>query len=943
MNQPLASPFAERPITFGPFTLLPASGVLLEGGRPVRLGGRAFGLLAGLLQRAGEVVSKAELIALVWPGDGAEETTLRVHIGALRKVLGDGQGGVRYIANVAGRGYAFVGTVDRAAESTMATAPPPAVPSAARARRPLPARLARLVGRDDVVASLVRHLPHKRLITLCGAGGMGKTTVALAAAEQLLASYPDGVHFVDLCTITEPALVPDAVAAAVDFAPPAADGPGALVAYLRHKRLLLVLDGCEHLLEAAASMVVTLLPAAPGVDVIATSREPLQCDGEWVQRLPPLACPPVDGAISAVDALRYPAVQLFVERAIASLDSFQLGDDDAPRVSELCASLDGMPFALELAAAQVDAFGIRGLLRLLDDRFRVLSNGMRHQLPRHRTLRALLDWSFDSLSPVEQRTLSRLAVFRGEFTVEWAAAVAGHDLATPFALVDAIGSLAAKSLLAVDTASDTVRYRLLDTTRVYAHEKLVQRGEDAEARRRHAEHWCTLFGEAARETVGPSRAAWVDTHGRALHDVRAALDWALAPGGDPRLAATLVMASHPLAHYVGVIDEWRRHMERCLQHAHVLDARTEQRLNCWRGALLGQTHGCPPALGEALARAEAIGEAATDPDLVVEGFKSRWLWAFSAADYRVARDAALGVHAAAAHDPFARIWAERAHAQASHFLGEDGPVHEVALRVLAEASPMEHRRQHLTIMVDRRVSVGSLHARALWLEGQADEAEEALRLPLACAELDLPHALCHALAFSAVPIALWRGELDVASARIDRLVEHAERHGLGYWASWGHHQRRVVAWRRGEAVDFPAWSARVAAQTDELSDMMATLASPLVTDRGVARVREGRVGWCAPEVLRVSAMQSLRRGANPAGVREAVGEALALAERRGMLAWELRAATSLARLWSEAGEPDRGRDVLAAVCERFTEGFATADWRAARRLLATSDVKVTEP
>lgn len=933
MNQPLASPFAESPITFGPFTLLPASGVLLEGGRPVRLGGRALGLLTGLLQRAGEVVSKAELISLVWPGDGAEETTLRVHIGALRKVLGDGQGGVRYIANVAGRGYTFVGSVDRAGD---AAAPASPAPAPAVARRPLPARLARLVGRGDVVASLVHHLPNKRLITLCGAGGMGKTTVALAAAEQLQASYPDGVHFVDLCTVTDPGLVPDAVAAAVDFAPPVADDPGALVAHLAAKRLLLVLDGCEHLLEAAASMAVALLHTAPGVDVIATSREPLQCDGEWVQRLPPLACPPAGGATNAADAMRYPAVQLFVERAIASLDSFQLADADAPRVAELCTSLDGMPFALELAAAQVDAFGIRGLLRLLDDRFRVLSNGLRNQLPRHRTLRALLDWSFDSLSDAEQRTLSRLAVFRGEFTVDWAAAVAGHDTSPGFALVDAVASLAAKSLLTVDTASDTVRYRLLDTTRVYALEKLVQGGEAHEVRRRHAEHWLALFGAASQETVGPSRAAWAETHGRAIHDVRAALDWALSPGGDPKLAASLVLMSHPLAHYLGVADEWRRHMERCLQHAHLLEARVQQRLHCWRGALLGQTQGCPPALAEAFAQAEAIGAAATEPDLVVEGHKSRWLRAFSAADYPTARDAALQVHAAAVHDPFARIWAERAHAQASHFLGDDGPVHEVALRVLAEASPMEHRRKHATIMVDRRVSIGSLHARALWLEGRADEAEQSLLLPLACAQHDLPHALCHAYAFSAAPIALWRGDLDAAASRIERLVEQAERHALGYWAAWGRHLRQVLAWRRGEAVDFPAWSQRLAAQTDKQADLMATLAAPLVTDRGVSRVREGRVGWCAPEVLRASAMQSLRRGADPAAVREAVGEALALARRQGMLAWELRAATSLARLWSEANEPVRGRDLLAAVCERFTEGFGTADWRAAQRVLATS-------
>ncbi len=535
-------------------------------------------------------------------------------------------------------------------------------------------------------------------------------------------------------------------------------------------------------------------------------------------------------------------------------------------------------------------------------------------------------------------------MFRGEFTVDWASAVAGHDTTPGFALVDAIGSLAAKSLLTVDTASDTVRYRLLDTTRVYALEKLVQGGEPTRCAGATPNTGWRCSAPRARRPWGRRADLGRDTRPRHPRRPRARSTGPCRPAGTRKLAASLVLMSHPLAHYLGVPTNGGATWRRCLQHAHLLDARVQQRLHCWRGALLGQTQGCPPALSEAFAQAEAIGAASTEPDVIVEGPQV----AVAAHLLRRPTTAPRGT-------PHCRC-TRRPSTIPSRASGRNGRTRR---RATSSARTAPCTRSHCVCWPRRPRWSTAASTPPSWStgacrsgrctpapcgsEGLADEAEQSLLLPLACARHDLPHALCHAYAFSAVPIALWRGDLDAAASRIDRLVEQAERHALGYWAAWGRHLRQVLAWRRGDAVDFPAWSQRLAAQTDKQADLMATLAAPLVTDRCVSRVREGRVGWCAPEVLRASAMQSLRRGADPAAVREAVGEALALARRQGMLAWELRAATSLARLWAEAGEPARGRDLLASVCERFTEGFGTADWRAAQRALAMSGAEALAP
>ena len=436
---------ADVGFVFGPFRLLPAQRVLLQDGKPLRLGSRAFDLLTLLVQHAGEVVSTDELMAQVWPKLHVDEGSLRVHIADLRKTLGAG-GGNRYIANIRGSGYSFVAPVSRDdAELVLPSLAPAVEPVTSN----LPASLGSVIGRSEIVASLAAQLRARRFLTIVGPGGIGKTTVAVAIAGTLTRTYTDGVRFVGLGSLVDPALVPAAVMTALGQTPMGSDVMLSLAGGLRDKRMLIVLDNCEHVVEA-------VLRAAPGIAILATSREALRAEGEWVTRLPSLAIPPRSEALTAAEALDYAAVQLFAERAMASHYGFALADDDVAVVVEICRRLDGIPLALELVAARVDAYGVRGLAALINDRLMLAAQGRRTAQPRHQTLRATLDWSYDLLAEPEAAVLRRLAVFAGDFSLEAAMAVAG-DLSAA-TLTDHLVNLISKSLIVADLGGDTPQY-----------------------------------------------------------------------------------------------------------------------------------------------------------------------------------------------------------------------------------------------------------------------------------------------------------------------------------------------------------------------------------------------------------------------------------------------------------------------------------------------------
>jgi DNA-binding winged helix-turn-helix (wHTH) protein len=385
---------AEPLFAFGPFRFFPARQLLSEGETPIRLGSRALEILAALVERPGQLVSRDELTARVWPNTVVEESNLKVNVAALRRALGEGRLGRQYIATVSGRGYRFVAPVEFSA---------PALRSARAERaRNLPVPLTRTIGRADTIDALLEQLPRRRFVTIVGPGGIGKTTVALAMAEALIGAYEHGVGFADLAPVQDPHLVASAVASALGLTILSGDALPALIAYLRDRQTLVVLDSCEHVIDSAALLAEQIISGAPAVHILATSREPLRVKGEQVHRLSPLASPPTSSRLSAVDALTFPAIQLFVERAAESLEGFELSDADAPVVADICRKLEGIALVIELAATRVDTFGVRELSTLLRDRFRLLRQGRRTALARHRTLAAALDWSYNFLSADER-------------------------------------------------------------------------------------------------------------------------------------------------------------------------------------------------------------------------------------------------------------------------------------------------------------------------------------------------------------------------------------------------------------------------------------------------------------------------------------------------------------------------------------------------------------
>jgi predicted ATPase/DNA-binding winged helix-turn-helix (wHTH) protein len=480
--------FNDEKLSFGPFQLLPARRLLLERGKPVRIGSRALDILSALVEHPGELISKSELMTKVWPNTFVEEGNLKVHIAALRRALADGQAGNRYISVVPGRGYCFVAPVDRSAD------PRPAMAQhlATELSTNVPEPLMRLIGIDDAISGVSALLERHRLITLVGPGGIGKTSVAIATASSLIANYEHGVWFVDLAAISEPRLLAAAVGSATRPDLAGEDPSAGLFSYLSDRRMLLVLDNCEHIVEAAAAWVFQAMQTAPYVKILATSREPLGVVGERVNHLQSLQMPPVSATLSASEALEFPAIQLFVDRAASSLGEFILRDVDVPIVIDICQKVDGIPLAIELAAAGVDALGLRGVASRLDLPLRLPANGRRTAALRHRTLRAALDWSYRLLTEEEQRVLRRLSVFVGNFSMKAAAAVAADPAYTEGETENHVIALVAKSLVAADGIGSDARLRLLMTTRAYALERLAESGEGDAISRRQAQVIPTL-------------------------------------------------------------------------------------------------------------------------------------------------------------------------------------------------------------------------------------------------------------------------------------------------------------------------------------------------------------------------------------------------------------------------------------------------------------------
>jgi len=516
---------ASASFEFGRFRIFPRRREVLADGRPIELGGRAFDVLVVLIEANGAVVSKNELMSRVWPGRIVEDNNLHAQIKALRKAFSD-HGLIRTIV---GRGYQFRGEV-RARRSSQSEAAEPGTASEIsgppRAPTNLPAPTSDLIGREVAIEEVIGLMADHRFVTLTGTGGIGKTRLGLEVARHLLPQFADGVWIAELAALSDPQLVPITVATA--FGLELISGvvsPERIAAALGSKQIMLVLDNCEHVIDAAAEMVEALLHANPTARVIATSREPLRAESEHLYRVSPLAVPAED-AQALEDLLRHGAVALFVARAQEADPYFSPDRQTATAIAAICRRLDGIPLALELAAARVSTLGMQALAARLDDCFSLLTEGRRTALRRHQTLRATLDWSYELLAESERLVLRHVSIFTGVFTLAGASAVVGSANMLASDVVDGVANLAAKSLITADVSGAAVHYRLLETTRAYAREKLAELGELERAARRHAEYYLDLCEQAEGEWQTRPGAEWLADYGRQIDNVRAALDWA---------------------------------------------------------------------------------------------------------------------------------------------------------------------------------------------------------------------------------------------------------------------------------------------------------------------------------------------------------------------------------------------------------------------------------
>jgi predicted ATPase/DNA-binding winged helix-turn-helix (wHTH) protein len=552
--------------TFGPFRLLVEQRELLAHGVPVPLGQRAFDILLLLVSRYGQLVTKDELMAEVWPGIVVEENNIQVHVSTLRKVLAKAGGDARYLVTVPGRGYRFVAPVD-----CISGAPPetraPALPDQAAAPIPsannnLPQQLTPLIGREPEIAEIESRLARHGLVTLTGAGGVGKTRLAIEAGRSLLDRYPDGVWLAELAPLNDAQLVTSTIGEVLDVNLTAsAAATDTLVVALKGKQLLLIIDNCEHVITETARVTEALIKACPRMSILASSRERLAIAGETVIRVPSLPTPLESAALTAASAREYASVRLFAERAKALGVGFDLTRANAATVGSICQRLDGIPLAIELAVPRLKVLSVEQLACGLDERFRLLTGGSRTAMPRHQTLHALIDWSYALLSEAEKLLLARLSVFAGSATLASVIAVVAGGGIPQEQVGDLLLSLLEKSLVQADPSTNDMRYRLLESTRFYASEKLL----DASAtRRRHAKHFAARFAQAMAEWEATSTQQWLANYEADLDNLRGALVWAFGPSGDLAAALDLVGYSHVLWAELGLMLEHRRWVDQAL-------------------------------------------------------------------------------------------------------------------------------------------------------------------------------------------------------------------------------------------------------------------------------------------------------------------------------------------------------------------------------------------
>ncbi|MDO6414260.1 winged helix-turn-helix domain-containing protein [Sphingomonas sp. BIUV-7] len=863
---------------FGDFLLSPGRQLLLYEGQPVALGGRGFDILTLLVTRAGEVVSKADLISHVWPDYIVHEHNLKVNVGNLRRSLARFDLTADYIATIAGRGYKFVATVE--------SANPTAAPGPASGVHPagMP-KATRLFGREEAIEQISRQLQQPGYVTIVGPGGGGKTSLAVTIMQQCRVAG-QAIVFVDLSTVSDHRFVVPAIASAFGISLGLDDPIAAVIETMRNQALLLIIDNCEHVLAMAGTIVERISAELPDASIVATSREPLRTRHEQIHFLLGLSYPDHTKPLRARDALSFPAVQLFMAKANASRD-VQMTDEYARDVASICARLEGLALAIELAAGTASVLAPSALQQLFRNGFGTMNRGPRDAPLRHQTLEATLDWSYRLLPDREAVVLGLLSVFSGRFAADDAEAMYPAGGLDPMTGRDALAQLVAKSLVSAEVEGGSVLYRLPESTGAYAARRLFGAPHREQARRHYAARVRDKLQTAERDWSSQTSREWLRKYQSQINDVRAVIAWAFDPSGDPDIGVELVVAALPLWQELSAFREMLSAIELAAEAGSAFlnlapSARAKlSTAQAWAMTLARQIH-----MRTDGAWLQSIHDAAEAGDAELELraiFGQAVFLTYSGRPLAALRRmsdfaASSGLDWTVAPD------GKRLLAHVEVYAGRLSSAATRLDELMATWGGLQDGRGLSRFQVDLPVAIGLSRSFLLWLQGDVERASHlAARAVDRATDLDHMISLGNAICLAGLPIAYLSGEFAVAARLQQQLAQVGRRESVGIYEGTSLFFGGAIRMAQGEQdglalmqqgiseLHAHGWRTRVAFYRCLLAEAWIKAGDvrraedcfrPAVAQ---ADVRQER--WCHPELWRV------------AGVIEAARQRRAQADR----------------------------------------------------------------